>query len=457
MDLVIGWLKSMKNKPLFFQFVSLFFILILFVGVIFIVTIPMTLKSFFTDEIYQTIEESQQFVDIPSTRHHGRMGMGRHGMMQNHFRSAQHVFLDERGNVLMGGDFSKGVLSEFYEQASVQTGPSQRYQLEIDNNMLFYVITKKTTDRTNVFQISYMWDTYQIQLTKTLLKRMYFILAIVMLAAVSLAILFAKRLVKPIEEMKQSVAQIAKRDWHKKLVLDRKDELGELASSIDQMRQQLKERDEAEQMFLQQVSHDLKTPVMVIRSYAEALKDGIYPTGSIQGTAEVLEEESRHLEKKVKDLLFITKLDFLNEKKAIQERVNVEELLNNVIARLHLYRKGIQIRKQLEPVVIKANKEQFTILFENLIDNALKYAENNIEIRGWRIENRYMIRCANDGEVIDEQTIRRIFQPFVKGKKGSFGLGLSIMKRIVELHRGAISVDAEEGKTVVQMEFPLSQ
>lgn len=454
MALAIGWLKRMKNRPLLFQFTSVFFVLILFVGVIFIVTIPMTLKSFFTDEIYHKIEESQLIVDAPINQR-GHMGMGRHAMMQQNFRSVQHVFIEENGNVIMGRNFSQDVLSHFYEQAITQASTSKRYELEIGNEVLFYIITKKANETTDIFQISYMWDTYQKELTAILLKRMYIILVIVLLAALSLALFFAKRLVKPIEDMRQTVAQIAKRKWDKKLSLDRKDELGELAVSIDHMRQQLKEQDEAERMFLQQVSHDLKTPVMVIRSYAEALKDGIYPTGSVEETAMVIEKEARNLEKKVKDLLFMTKLDFLTETRVKQEEVEVDELLENVISRLHLYRKGIYIRKQIEPAKIMGNKEQLTILFENLIDNALKYAEEKIEISGWKSNNRYLIRCSNDGEVIEEKIVKRVFQPFVKGKKGSFGLGLTIMKRIVELHDGTISVAVENGETVVQIELLL--
>lgn len=453
MVLVIDWWKQMKNKPLFFQFTWMFSVLIIFVGLVFIIMIPSTLKSFFTDEIYRTIEESQLTVDTP-TRRSGHMGMGMQ-TMQHNVRSAQHIFLEANGNVIMGKRFSKEVLNRFYEQAVTQQNVTERYELDIDDQVMLYVITKKPSETSEIFQVSYMWDTYRKELTSTLLKRMYVTLSFVLLAALSLALVFAKRIVKPIEYMKESVTQIAKKNWYQTFTLDRKDELGALAESIDQMRVQLKEQDEAERMFLQQISHDLKTPVMVIRSYADALKEGIYPTGSIEGTADIIDKEAKNLEKKIKDLLFITKLDYLNETKVQQEEVFLNELLEQVILRLHPYRNKINIIKNIEALAMIGNKEQLTILFENLIDNALKYAEKKIEISGWKQENSYCIQCKNDGEIIEEEIVKRVFQPFVKGKKGNFGLGLTIMKRIVELHNGVISIGVEDGETVVNIQFLL--
>ncbi|MCG6197942.1 sensor histidine kinase, partial [Anoxybacillus sp. LAT_38] len=75
------------------------------------------------------------------------------------------------------------------------------------------------------------------------------------------------------------------------------DEIGRLARSIERMRERLVRQDEAQQAFLQDVSHELKTPVMVIRSYAQSILDGIYPRGDLQGSVQVIDSEAERLEK----------------------------------------------------------------------------------------------------------------------------------------------------------------
>lgn len=463
----------MKNKPLYLQLTILFSALIVFVGLVFLTVIPATLKSFFTDETYRTIEESQLSFEVqynqrpyeqrPGGGHMGgshRMGGGMMGgmggmghMMHQNVRSAEHLFIDNDGVVLQGGAFSPDLLKLFYDQAINQRQDSERYQLDMDDQVMLYVIKKQSTDIKDVYQISYMWDTYQKELTGTLFNKMSLILVGVLLVGLLLAILFSKWIVKPIEYMKNAVAKITRKNWDEPISLNRTDELGELASSIDYMRVKLKEQDESEKSLLQQISHDLKTPVMVIRSYAEALRDEIYPTGSLQGTAEVIDKEAKNLEKKIKDLLLITKLDYLEDTKLTIERVKISAMLENVISRLHPYRPEISIEKNIEPYTIDGNNEQLTILLENLLDNALKYADKQIILNSYQKGNYYVIKCANDGQLIEAEVIEKAFQPFVKGEQGNFGLGLTIMKRIANLHEGIIDLHAENDMTVVTIKL----
>lgn len=87
----------------------------------------------------------------------------------------------------------------------------------------------------------------------------------------------SRYLTRPLVEMETNIARLAEREWHRPFVLDRKDEIGKLARSFENMRIRLVKQDEAQQSFLQNISHELKTPVMVIRSYAQSILDGIYP------------------------------------------------------------------------------------------------------------------------------------------------------------------------------------
>lgn len=80
--------------------------------------------------------------------------------------------------------------------------------------------------------------------------------------------------------------------------MDRKDEIGKLGHTIEEMRQKLVQKDETERTLLQNISHDLKTPVMVIRGYTQSIKDGIFPKGDLENTVDVIECEALKLEKK---------------------------------------------------------------------------------------------------------------------------------------------------------------
>src|SRR5699024_5659995 len=126
------------------------------------------------------------------------------------------------------------------------------------------------------------------------------------------AILLSKYLSKPLVNLEEKVNKLANYEWDDPIKMDRKDEIGRLGNSIEQLRNQLIYQNEMQQSFLQKISHELKTPVMVIRSFAQAIRDGIYPKDNLDSSVKVIDEEAERLESRIKNLLFLTKLDYLN-------------------------------------------------------------------------------------------------------------------------------------------------
>ena len=131
------------------------------------------------------------------------------------------------------------------------------------------------------------------------------LLASLIIFNIIFAKVLANRLTAPIRYLEKRVGYIAHKDWSKPIELHRKDEIGKLAYSISRMQESLKRLESEEEIFLQTISHDLKTPVMVIRTYCQAIKDGVYLEGSLEKTVQVLEEEAAGLEKKISSLLFL--------------------------------------------------------------------------------------------------------------------------------------------------------
>ncbi|RLQ97336.1 sensor histidine kinase [Falsibacillus albus] len=419
-----------KDRPIWQQLFILFAGFCLLIGILLFLIIPPTLKGFFTKEIYQSIEESQNF----NVAIENRLSDWKREPDKQTIRSVQHVVLDDQGRILKKAGLTKDVINRLYLQALSQNSSSKRYSVSINGQELLYVIKKGQISGKDFILISYLWDTYRKELVHTLLRRIYLVLFFILAFAVFISIFFSKWIVKPLLSIKGSVNKISQKNWKEPIVLERGDEIGELAKSIESMRKQLVIQDEAQQALLQHASHDLKTPVMVIRSYLEAISDGIYPTGDFDGTLSILKHEAESMEKKIGNLLYITKLEYLSTKPVHQEPIDLKDLILSVCQRLSTTRGEIQFEYRLLDCMVKGDLEQWKIFMENLISNSLKYARSIIDISMEMSGEGLRLTVFNDGMPIEEKVLQELYQPFVKGSDGHFGLGMYIMKKIADRH-----------------------
>lgn len=434
MAMVIDWLKQFKNRPIKKQLLIIFISFILFIGITFVLIIPSTLNSFFTNEMFKSIEESQGLISSESEITELSSEPKRQTL-----RSVQHLFIQWDGAIYQGSKLSSKALHILYNQAIDQEEVSKRYVLDVNGQEMLYVISKREFNGIPIYQVSYLWDAYRKEVVHTLLKRIYFILFIILIVGIVLSFFLSNWFVKPLITINEHVRHLSKRKWERTVHINRKDEIGTLAASIESMRRQLKTQDEAQQNMLQHISHDLKTPVMVIRSYADCLKEGVYPTGTLEGTADIIEQEAVKLEKKIKGLLYLTKLDYLRTKGPVKEEVPLHFVVEQVVHRLKSNRRDVRVSMELDEVMIVGDKEQWITFFENLLDNFFKYAKSNIVLTLKDTESEVIGTFMNDGDPIDEDIIDNLFMPYVKGEKGHFGLGLAIMKRIASLHQASIT------------------
>lgn len=267
--------------------------------------------------------------------------------------------------------------------------------------------------------------------------------------------LVAENISKPLAELENYTTRIANKDWTKPLEIDRKDELGRLAAAMNIMQEELKKKDEDEKIFFQSISHDLKTPVMVIMSHAEALIDGIY-VDSAEETAFIIREEALRLERKISQILYLNSLEYSLEKGSEVTEINLEELVIGITAKMKHIRNTIKWKLDTDEVIVLGNAEKLRVAIENILDNQLRYAKEyiGISLRRGDIEvdlpsqgmGKFIVTLEiyNDGPVIEEELSESIFEPFYKGKKGNFGLGLAISKRIIEHYKGTITAESKE-------------
>lgn len=221
----------------------------------------------------------------------------------------------------------------------------------------------------------------------------------------------------------------------------------------------LKVREEYRKEFLGNVSHELKTPLFTVQGYILTLLDGAMDDGNIR--EKYLRRASKGIDRLgyiIKDLDMITKLE-VGDLSLNVEVFDIVELVENVFEMLEMKasKKKISLmfdRDYANPVKVKADKERIQQVLANLIVNSIKYGSEKgtteVSIENL-IKNKVIVRVTDNGEGIDEIHMPRLFERFYRvdksgsRKEGGSGLGLSIVKHIIEAHNEKIYVESEYG------------
>lgn len=224
------------------------------------------------------------------------------------------------------------------------------------------------------------------------------------------------------------------------------DEIQELDEDIVRMAKSIVNNDRKRKAFFENTSHELKTPLMNIRGYAEGLKDGIF---SIDEAAEVISQESESLRTLVESILYLSKLEDATHDRYQIQLVDLNEFLQGFYHKMA----GIVADKNLEfnlnldkTVQIKMDDDKMIRALSNIITNAIRYAKEKISIETVVDKSIVEIRLFNDGPQISEADLPYLFDRFYKGDQGQSGLGLSIVQSIINAHNGTVeALNVEEG------------
>lgn len=255
------------------------------------------------------------------------------------------------------------------------------------------------------------------------------LIAIILLGNITI-LLWSRITVDRVKKLQDEVAQLTKNNYRVPIVMEGFDEITDLAHTIEKMRREIESSDNIKQEMLQNISHDFKTPIAVIRSYAEAIADGI----SEPQEAEIVIKQADLLNQKVKQLLELNKLEYLKDPSHF-EVVKIKDLIGNIVDQ-QKYRTHVDIKTDLDDSTYFATKENLITVFNNILDNALRYAKKEIKIT----LKQKRLTFYNDGEPISERFIEQLFKPYEKGDKGQFGLGMSIVQKTCEHFNLTLSV-----------------
>lgn len=419
-----------------------FIALIFLVGLSITIIYPISIKGTLTEETYRIIEQEQARFANPYSDYFAPPKSELDFIERREAeRSVGHLFVLNQYGTLRGDPVPNEVLQEMGENAFRQESARGRYEMTYGGATLFYVITKIMTQNEEAYQISYMWDTYRDQMVNRLWERLVYILLLASVLSLLPAIYLKHYLRQPLAILGNHFEQIAKRNWQEPFKWKGDEDFQKLSLQFERMRQNLIGYDRAQKTFIQHASHELKTPIMVIKSYAQSVKDGILPKENIEQTMDVIISESQRMERRVKDMLYYTKLDSLKDEGPKQEEIIFGSLAFQMEERFRLQREDVTFIIKGADLKFVADKELLQVLLENFVENALRYAETKIIIDAKREDKLIYLSVENDGDLIQEDAMQHLFTPFHKGNKGQFGLGLAIVKRIAELHKGYPTVE----------------
>lgn len=272
--------------------------------------------------------------------------------------------------------------------------------------------------------------------------------------AAAVAANLGRRLTKPLREAQAATRRIAGGDLATRVPIHRDDgeELVGLSQSINSMAASLERSRGLERQFLLSVSHDLRTPLTSIRGYAEALAEGRAPDPS--QAAGVILSESRRLERLVQDLLELAKLDarrFSLDVRGTDVGEVVADTAEGFRPAAEKAGVGLDIRAngRGEGALAAADPDRLAQVVANLVENALKYARQSIEVGADGVD----LWVADDGPGIGPDDLPHVFEPFYRStrtpsRQVGTGLGLAIVHELVDAMGGAVRAEpAPEGGT----------
>ncbi len=276
------------------------------------------------------------------------------------------------------------------------------------------------------------------------------ILALIPLALV-IATVFGVLITRPLQQLGSIINKLGSADFTSEIRVKGPQDIQQLGSKLDWLRLQLAELDQQKKIFLQHVSHELKTPLTALCEGVSLLQDRIAGplTADQLEIVEILHKSGLQLQKEVEALLDFN-LALSQQKPVNSELLWLDQLVVKTIEKhlLELRSRAVTIEQNLEKISLKGDRVQLMTIIDNLLSNAIKYSpkNSNIRILLTEIKSNAQLDVVDSGPGIDQQDELRIFEPFYQGRhahQGSVrgtGLGLAIVNRYVLLHHGSIKV-----------------
>ena len=288
-------------------------------------------------------------------------------------------------------------------------------------------------------------------------NQMWYFIALIIIVSIIVSIYLANKLTKPIREITQNAKKLGDRNYNIIFPKNGIEEIDSLSQTLEEVQKELNKNDELKIDLMANVSHDLKTPLTMIKAYAEMIRDISYKDKKqMDEHLNVIMEESDRLTLLVNDILELSKTqsevnmynyeeyDLIKEIKKVIKRYKLMEELNNYQFILELPKKAI----------VKADKNKINQVIYNLLNNAINYTGDDkiVKIKVTKDDKSYLVEIIDTGKGIKKEEIPLIWDKYYKNEKKhkrnviSTGLGLSIVKEILSKHNFEYGVTSKINK-----------
>jgi two-component system sensor histidine kinase BaeS len=281
-------------------------------------------------------------------------------------------------------------------------------------------------------------------------------------ASVGLAILMARMLARPLAEVGAAARRIAEGDYAARVPREGPDELTSLADSFNQMAAGLEQQERMRRDFIANAAHELRTPLTNLQGYLEALRDGVITAD--RATYESLWDEAERLVRLSHSLDALAEGDAATTRPAVAEldlSAAIQAALDLALPTLE--RAGLKLAVELPGrLPARANPDHLAQVLGNLISNATRYtpAGGTVTVRAERRPTDLLVSIVNSGEGIPADDLERVFERFYRVEKsrdrgrGGAGIGLAIVKQLVEAGGGRVGAESADGQTRFWFSLP---
>lgn len=298
----------------------------------------------------------------------------------------------------------------------------------------YYYVTSISNGK---IKIAITNDVYISYMKKSILLIIFKVIGISFVLVSLFILVWSNHLVSRIKKIKDKIDNMNNEDYPHEADTRYCDELYTLDRAVQDMHIYLTEQEEYKNQMYQNISHDFKTPITVMKSYIEACEDHIQTKDE---TLKVIKEQLEKLEIKVHSLLYLNKLNYLKEElDNLNEQYDVSLIIYAAVDKFKMSRPDVKFVLDIDKksTIFRGSADMWEAIIDNILNNFMRYAKKTVKIT---VKNNKII-LFNDGETIDENVLNNIFTPYEKGVKGVFGLGLSIVEKTLHLLNYDITIE----------------
>lgn len=393
--------KPNLTEQLLFICIVIVVIIIISLGII----LPRNLLPIYEDNLYNYLGESLNILDSPENSKIN-------SEVAYIYVNNENIYISNNLNKVIGLDSPKEILSKINKEEGKF----------LYNKKVYYY---STITSNNTKKIALTGSSYINDMRISIFKIILLVVGITFIIVSMVILIWSNNLVNRIKKLKEKIDNLNNDNYNHKIKYDYEDEISTLEVALEKMRVYLKEEEEYKNQMYQNISHDFKTPITVMKSYIEAFEDGVITD---KEAVKVSKEQLSKLEGKVHSLLYLNKLNYFKDKKdIIKERCDVSKVVFDSVDKFSLVRNDVKFTLDIDEknTIFKGSSEMWEAIIDNILNNFIRYANKEIKIT---IKNN-KITLFNDGPNIDKDVLNNIFSPFEKGVNGVFGLGLSIVKK----------------------------